>query len=93
MFVFERGQTRKRREKCSSEILVYGFILARVNPKPKPWVERLGFCNRRRAAALQEIPDKNQEDSGERARLTRPQGALRYTAHNEGKETGSRELA
>jgi hypothetical protein len=55
MFAFERGQTRKRREKCSSEILVYGFILARVNQKTKPRVERRGFFNRREVETMAEF--------------------------------------
>jgi hypothetical protein len=56
MFLLEAPKTLKKTQKCASEILVYGFILARVNQKPKSQVERRGFLNRGPAGARAEFP-------------------------------------
>jgi hypothetical protein len=69
MFLPEARKTRKRRKKCTSKILVYCFILARVNYKSKPWIESHGFRNRRAAAARRDFHKKNQGDKGAGAPL------------------------
>jgi hypothetical protein len=43
--------------------------------------------------ALPDFHIEIQRLAAKRRRLTRPQGALRYTAHNKGKSTEDREMA
>jgi hypothetical protein len=63
MFLRTAPKCRKRREKRASKILVYGFIVARVNQKSKPWIAPRRFFNRGVAGACVEIRKKNQSDS------------------------------
>jgi hypothetical protein len=83
-------KSRKRREKSASEILVYGFIVARVNRKSEPEVEAPRFATAARAGAPPEFSNENQCDRAQGRRLTRPQGAIGYDGHNEGKGTKKR---
>ncbi len=86
-------KSRKTREKSASEILVYGFIVARVNRKSEPEVEAPRFATAARAGAPPEFPIENQCDRAQGRRLTPPQGAIGYDGRNEGNGTKKRRLA
>jgi hypothetical protein len=59
----KRRKSRFRREKCTSEILVYGFIVARVNQEPQSLLAPARLRNRFRMRAVAEIPKENQYHS------------------------------
>jgi hypothetical protein len=63
-------------EKCASEILVYGFIVARVNRETEPEVAVPDGATQSDAATWPEFLKKKQSDTRIRRRLTRPQGAF-----------------
>jgi hypothetical protein len=56
-------KNRIRREKSESEILVNGFIVARVNRKTEPEVAAAPLATASRAWAKPKLPMQNQRDS------------------------------
>jgi hypothetical protein len=69
MFLQWRPKSWKKREKCASKILVYGFILARVNQETKPWIASAERRNRKDGGARPKFLKKYQEDSSKGAPL------------------------
>jgi hypothetical protein len=57
-----RAKSRKRAEKCESEILVNGFIVARVDHKTKPQVVRRALATASQSPVIAEFTQENQQD-------------------------------
>jgi hypothetical protein len=86
-------KSRIRREKSESEILVNGFILARIYHKARPGVVAGRFATAANPAPRPGFIQENQSDSAQKRRLKLAQGAFGYTIHNEGKRGKNPESA
>jgi hypothetical protein len=86
----KRGfEAKNARQKSQLTVL----FLRTLTIKPDVGLSGSRYCNCRQISAQPDIRMQMQYDSARRRRLTRPQGALLYTAHDKGKRTENREVA